>query len=130
MSAELDREVAEKVMGWTLSENGHFYGVAHNMAGPDKMIRYFECWHPSTNIAQAYEVAQYVAGFPGQWFQFGIDYNGMHEDGPYTAAFADPNGPIVGVTGTPRKARAETACLAICLAALAATGRGEGRGGG
>ncbi len=113
----LDERVATGPMGWTLSDNGHFYGIAGHMQGPDKMLRYTHLWRPSTNIADAWEVLEHIAGWPNNWFNIHCDADSMHEDGNYLVQFPGMD-TFFGLGGTSIEARAKTPQLAICWAAL------------
>lgn len=96
----LDREIAEKVMGWGIGID-IMYRDAHGMPvmHPDK-------FQPSTNIAHAMEVE-------AEMFRRGFQFELWHEPaGYYRAEFYKSES-----TG---KARSESLPEAICRAALAA----------
>jgi hypothetical protein len=113
----LDTLVALGPMGWELNERGTFFGIPGQMQGPVKMTRKAHLWCPSTHMGDAWEVAEHIASFPGQWFNQHVDHDSMHEEGSYVAQFSDPTG-FAGLTGEPISARALTPQLAICWAAL------------
>jgi Phage ABA sandwich domain len=89
---EIDRLVAEKVMGWEAGK--YAYGS----------------WFPTTNIADAWKVVEKLSkdGFEFQVWR--------EKNGKYNVEFAKDFFYVFGF------AESETAPLAICLAALKAVG--------
>ena len=105
---EIDRLVAEKVMDWVQGEyakdkwyykkNGQIHGMA----------KFVKDWNPSTNIADAWQVAEKL-------MKNGLFFNVLKWiDGDFVARFENHKVSV--------KAEAETAPLAICLAALKSVG--------
>ena len=117
---ELDALVAEKVMGWHIQQLSSYSFAAwfdsdNSQTGwteePDDYdsLRYFiGVWHPSTNIEAAWEVVERVKDWR-------ITLSGGEYEG---------DGWSVGVTNNTDTyyGLADTAPLAICLAALKACG--------
>lgn len=104
---EMDRLVAEKVMGWKVSHLGRGRCETVNNSG----VTYIRYWVPSSEISSAWEVVEHMNRKTGGF---------MVEDwgDKFFAGFgpADP-------AGVRRKvATADTAPLAICRAALIAVG--------
>ena len=109
---ELDRLVAEQVMGWTpaLAANGKDIGLFNTgrpNVGNDDHQRWLFSFTPSTNIAHAWEVVERVflarcEAFRLQWGEF---------FGAWRAGYGNSDVPL-GI--------APTAPLAICRAALKA----------
>lgn len=130
---ELDALIAEKVMGWKRipvppDANGHFAGEALMQTDPPPNFRWnplgkipFDTWVPhfSTDIAAAWQVVEKLVaeGYcpallyddEGHW---GLFFDGVSQ------AEAQPESYVVFTT----PAWADTAPLAICLAALKAKG--------
>lgn len=119
---ELDREVATRVMGWTLGEPeyvmgylGHGGSTMRLWKGPGiptaKGFLPSEEWSPSTDIAAAWEVVETMCKREDVVY-FTVERFGPseYEDEPYRA-FCNKISAV-----------AKTAPLAICLAALAAVG--------
>lgn len=102
---EMDRLVAEKVMGWHARG---FDGKRHDWYDGHDFIRGWSYWNPSTNIAHAWEVVVERMRDHSRFFNVCqrlevcwcevVDYEGMPLD----------------------RTKAETAPLAICRAALKA----------
>jgi hypothetical protein len=112
---EMDALIAEKVMGWTLGEPHEIHGwMMHGMvtvrdwvgSTNDAGITHIEKWSPSTDIAAAWEVVEKL----GDKF----DELERGDGGEFWMCVVYPDGFI------PCVARAETAPLAICRAALLA----------
>lgn len=102
---ELDAMIAERVMGWACPTGYNYWMTLHG-GGTFDLHALKANWHPSISIATAWEVVTKLAaermvklyneGAGGQWYwEFFIWTKGSHV-----------------------KARAETAPLAICRAAL------------
>ena len=104
---EIDRQIAEKVMGWTLDDVSLWQDESdrwtHYMQHPPHAA-YRNCvnkyWRPSTNIAHAFELVEKMKGLEwifeigtislkAEWyaeFQKGIEYPfGVHSDTPTMA---------------------------------------------
>lgn len=127
---ELDALVAEKVMGWASPAEGGWLGNEkirpHQMAWRSRegvtLHSYKETWHPSTDIAAAWDVVE----------KAGITALIKMEDGRWMARFdeaARNESYYERPTYDPEKevadydreyAFGQTPCLAICLAALKA----------
>ena len=117
--AEMDRLVAEKVMGWRpapgtyLNEHGDEFSCELWVWDGYKDDRDFaqevKRWHPSTNIAHAWEVVERLCEGDSRW-AFSLSRDG---DNDYHAKFFGPVS--LGV--------AAKAPLAICRAALVAVGK-------
>lgn len=60
---ELDRLVAEKVMGWRTCPNVFPGGVGWDTG--EERLRNWRSWSPSTNIAHAWEVVEKVTAITG-----------------------------------------------------------------
>jgi len=112
---DLDRWIAENVMGW------YFRGTYYKTSPESKFIeQWTDHWHPTTDIAQAFEVVEKMREND---FWFSLSYkterinDRTHELDPgWYARFRC-------VSGGARKdgyADAETPALAICKAAKAA----------
>lgn len=112
---ELDALIAEKVMGWTVDPIYRMYtgaGMRHAV-GNNLDTRF----NPSTNIAAAWEVVEKMRE-RGDWVNLEGDKEGwMVEVWPFTADDSWAGG---GFYGEDVKAKADTAPLAICRAALKA----------
>ncbi len=113
--SDIDREVAEKVMGWRFQPHlgAGTYNVAHDQ------IRWANDWSPSTRIDHAWEVVEKLRhrapGHDQYTLMWGFELTWHNEDGCWYASFLDEG-------GEGREAGGETAPLAICKAALAAVG--------
>lgn len=58
-NAELDRWIAENVMGWVLWPSAESLAMGPTWRGPDGMVyRMDRDWHPTANIAQAIDAAE------------------------------------------------------------------------
>lgn len=119
-SREIDRLVAEKVMGWKLKKRWPDILVWENIEGEDRAAdeateRYsvFEGFRPSTDISDAWEVVEKMKIKTA----FSIRDVWDENDNPaYLANFSSYD----GTREIDHTAYAETAPLAICLAALKA----------
>jgi hypothetical protein len=123
---ELDALVAEKVMGWRLEERGYVatFWVDENgkvkRAAEPCSIDFCSCevFSPSTDISDAWKVVEKLGIIPNSFYiGYKTDKNGKKI---YRAFFQKEN-PITTLIYT-YEADAETAPLAICLAALKAVG--------
>jgi hypothetical protein len=122
---ELDTLVAEKVMGWIPKKRWPDLLVWENIEGEDRAAdeateRYsvYEGFRPSTDISDAWEVVEKLGIIPNSFYiGYKTDKNGKKI---YRAFFQKEN-PITTLIHT-YEADAETAPLAICLAALEAVG--------
>ena len=98
----IDREITEKVMGW-FERDGYWFCK-------NSTVIPFYCWHPSTDIKQAFEVVDKM-----QELGFGFDLQINNTDDGYSAEFekdTDPNNFNPMWHDTP--------AMAICLTALKA----------
>jgi hypothetical protein len=142
---KLDALVAEKVMGWVDATDwgtpdwqggdaypseffpSEFFKVAHAIEGDSLKIDYVLChhnlWRPSTSIADAWEVVEKLAadrvrprnseGQPANRFAIEIHPFGGTWWAGWTIEWSGGSDVLTGAT-------ADTAPLAICLAALKA----------
>jgi len=100
---DIDREVAEKVMGWNPNEDGDWDTPDGHWCG------YYEHeWHPSTSISDAWQVVEKVTS-GGDAFEMGCPYQDKDD---WWVKFSRNECAI----------EADTAPLAICKAALKAVG--------
>lgn len=112
---ELDRLVAEKVMGWKWYSPGHYAmaadGAQSQWTGPLATSKHNASWSPSTRIEHAWELMNKLydpvvfSGEGGLWHAATMDYGDGFGDG-----WID--------TGIDYHATADTAPLAICRCAL------------
>jgi len=136
MSRDIDRKIAEKVMGWTLAPktrwsksqkvlvyldppkfDGTEYligrdGYVHKhvmMSELCDMPEDADIFSPTTSISTAWEVVEKMKGL-GYWLQIRVSW---HEKEIVSAEFGRPSEEY--------KEYANTAPMAICLAALRAT---------
>jgi len=114
---ELDRRVAKDVMGWrhvtATGVTGHPFCWYETDQG--EHVRAAKAWHPSTDIAQAWEVAEVMRADGWEW------WISRAPGKPASAIFARPNGEPEDVYS----AMAEAVPEAIVRAALEAKGGGE-----
>ena len=109
---DIDRQIAEKVMGWHLS---CLEGFWKNRCGveiytnPEKAVgeTLLNPWQPSTNIAHAFELAKKMQ--ESRQFLYLVDSSGDYW-----------NAEFFNATGENHSHKADTAEMAICLAALEA----------
>lgn len=101
---ELDRLIAEKVMGWTFEAELGNYWLEDGTDVCRVLIGGHEYWRPSTNIAHAWEVVEHLR--PDKIIRLSDDVD------RWVAFFV-----FAGWRG---QFNAPTAPLAICRAALAA----------
>lgn len=105
---ELDALIAEKVMGWRMelwSSYSELLPANKVWVGDDDNYRYVENFKPSTNISDAWHVVEWLEKNIG-----GISLESHCDERRYSFRVFNGTHWIV--------ARAETAPLAICLAAL------------
>ena len=134
---ELDKLIAEKVMDepeyWSVHFGGSHYGDFKTLAGAEKCAKkiqgdykarvetYFDCPHYSTDIVAAWEVVEKLGNWHGFDFIISIPVQKLgdekYEAGWYEQSHDGPESRAVGY--------ADTAPLAICLAALKAVGYAE-----
>lgn len=123
---ELDRLVAEKVMWWSWVKTHVPAGVnafydwqeASDYEGPDRRGKGFcSPWHPSTNIAHAWEVVERMESLG---YEFFAGHSVRQSSGKYFVQFTATT-PVNGPREYVEK-EASTMPLAICRAALAAMG--------
>jgi len=113
---DIDREVAEKVMGWVTTITNHRAGLhmrrSEGVYNDDsgKFVCYKLSFTPSTNIAQAFEVVEKMQ--KGGWKFFSIEVDDLYNGGMWKAVFYTPPNPFIEYADTP--------ATAICLAALKA----------
>lgn len=115
---ELDKLVAEKVMGWEIC--GDKWKGFPNTVGNARPTIHARNWCPSTNIAHAWDVVEFMRLSLKQW-QFHLFQQASSETGewvgPWGAYFNEPsdvhNDSLYGHG---------TAPYAICIAALKAVG--------
>lgn len=104
---EMDRLIAEKVMGW---KEYHCEGGYTDTSGyiriTDKWASDENSFHPSTNIANAWEVVEEIVA--------------DRQDSAFELFFRGKDGWGVATTDNVRWALGDTAPLAICRAALKA----------
>ncbi len=108
----IDKQIAEKVMGWEAPELHGFWWDETNYKFEKPVCKDgknpLNAWRPSTNIAHAFEVVEKMK--ESGWY-----LNGLHalegHDVDWEAVF-ERNGDI-------EFADADTPAMAICLAALA-----------
>ncbi len=106
MSAELDREVGIRVMGWTQAVP---WSAWWNDKGPVAP----EDWSPSTSMHCAWRVLEKMESIG-----FSVSVNNHHEPGPSNW----PWGWVAEIGDF--RAEANTAPEAICIASLAAVAQG------
>jgi hypothetical protein len=119
---ELDALVAEKVMGWTVDPIYRMYtgSVVRHAAGHNLETRF----NPSTDITAAWEVVEKMRAL-GLWVEINLGYE---FDGPSIDCIIGEYGAAGGIIEGLRHGEkqwseeADTAPLAICLAALKAKG--------
>lgn len=122
MSRELDRLVAEKVMGWTDVRDDYFRIPESIWYGRPPVMPAWESTqhknmgisllpHYSTRIEDAWLVVGYLHG---HGLLCGIDGHTYANDGQWYVEFADADYDIGG------QATEDTVPMAICVAALAA----------
>ena len=106
---EIDRQIAEKVMGWSKPSKGRYW----EEDSPDGS-RYMQhgatfgvVWQPSVNIAHAFEVAEKMK--ERRQYLYLIDSSGDYW-----------NAEFFNATGKNHSHKADTPSMAICLAALEA----------
>ena len=123
---EINKVLAEKIMGWHLVEDysaGHYYPTGAWLDISDKVQYWTEPWEPAENIAQAFEAAEKIRLFDTAYEGEGIY---LHSD-----ILANGNGRIwlVEKFDTDRDdddwlweeiSRADTPALAICKALVKA----------
>ncbi len=102
---EIDRQIAEKVMGWWIDDIlGHYYWESND--SDCFTVRLFRDWQPSTNIAHAFEVVEKLHLVA----DFFLTYHAV--DNLWEVDFTTDDGDHLAEAGTPS--------MAICLAALEA----------
>ena len=119
MSKDIDHKIAEKVMGWNLRKTYDVFEQWYDEEWP----RYWkDSWHPSEDIAQAFEVVE-------KMFALGY-YVEMDNIGEPDIEWAVDFTKIKTLSDEfCFGAHAKTSAMAICLAALkVANGGGEGGG--
>lgn len=114
---EMDRLVAEKVMGWTARDNRLSGGYLFGWAKPDGSwgacaISGSNAWSPSTDIASAWAVVEKAMASNGC---ASVQSTGFEWDRRFIARIQ-----FGTCFTTDRSALADTAPLAICRAALMA----------
>lgn len=115
---ELDSLIAKKVMGWEVHprNTAHYATKPIGKPGDDYGPRFIDEWKPSKNIAHAWEVVEKLAKDDHDKVMIVIRY----DDGA-RAAYLHYRDPIIPDDA----ARADTAAMAICLAALLAVSGGQ-----
>jgi hypothetical protein len=110
---EMDRLVAEKVMGWAIGSDGCSVEERHGRLWRGEAWE-DDCyiWRPSTNIAHAWEVVEHLRG----WWT-AVELKSIDE---CCACLIEDNSGDVNERYV-ATAEADTAPLAICRAALKAT---------
>lgn len=104
---DIDREIAEKVMGWEVEEYHGFNVYRKNNTES------VHNWHPSYNIKQAFEVVTHTLGDPlYQWNKFGVFKPQNYGKYLWRVSIYDGR--------TMRSVTEELLPLAICKAALEA----------
>lgn len=63
MTAELDRLLGEKVMGWKLDQAGCYWQDAEVVSVVPTPLWHKHAWHPTTSIEQAFMVAEKIGYF-------------------------------------------------------------------
>jgi len=122
----IDREIAEKVMGWTQKRGTHEYMFAPGHVWPlnsewwyesdNNVMRLVEYWQPSTDIKQAFEVAEKMR-------ELGFRFHLWESKHSWVAMFLiiiqKPKGSY-NYEKFYYDENADTPAMAICKAALAA----------
>lgn len=123
MSKDIDRQIAEKVMGWNYEQGSPYRGERAMWCTPmtdEKRCglgqKFVDGWKPSTNIAHAFEV---VERMKDKW-TFAICNNNVKHD--YCAEFWNDLHPM---DKGEFMQFADTPAMAICLAALEAVKGGN-----
>ncbi|MDA3832084.1 MAG: hypothetical protein PF495_01675 [Spirochaetales bacterium] len=143
----IDRELAEKVMGWELLKVGHF-GTEYetprqagleawmNNCGLDSVGEYFidevrgfwipvESWHPFTDIGQAFQVEKKMRKKHDFWLSLSYKterrLDGKESHPEWWARFRC----VRGATRPDGYAHYDTLSEAICVAARMAVGTGR-----
>lgn len=107
----LDALVAEKVMGWEAKQSRET-GRPLGWFG-DHRLQYGFTWSPSTNLTHAWDVVEKLHETGKRGFQVNYTFDPDCIDAPFLAQCYSGTNPMDDV-----EAWAETAPLAICLAAL------------
>jgi len=112
---KIDSLVAEKVMGWKLNKMGGFYYWVDEK-GNDKARA--STWQPTLCMSDAWQVVEKLEVISNSFYiGYKVDKNGKK----IYRAFFQKEHPITTIIHT-YEADAETAPLAICLAALKTVG--------
>ncbi len=113
----IDKQIAEKVMGWEALEPPGFWWDETNHKFEKPVCKDGEnplnAWRPSTNIAHAFEVVGKMAGNKKGYY-FRLEWFSGNLVREWTAEFNSVSRELYNL------ASADTPAMAICLAALKA----------